>query len=101
MESTKNSPQKDVEVEVDIDVLEEEVETGKILLTENKNVINSRSGKTGVRGECGEGGGGGGGAKKIGGLSGCPVLSRCVCRLTLNYFLLITSIIQQLSNDIF
>ena len=78
MESTKNSLKKDeeVEVELDIDVLEEEIETGKILLTDNKNVINSKGDKGGVRGE---GGGGEGGVKKIGGLSGCPVLSRCVC----------------------
>jgi hypothetical protein len=79
MESTKSSLKKDEEVEVDIDVLEEEIETGKILLTDNKNAINSRSDKAGVRGE-GEGWGeGGGGVKRIGGLSGCPVLSRCVC----------------------
>ena len=75
MENTKISLKKDeeVEVDIDIDVLEEEIESGKILLTENKNVMNSRSDKAGVRG-----GGGGGEVKKIGGLSGCPVLSRCV-----------------------
>ena len=73
MESTKNTRRKDDQVEADIDVLEEEIETGKILLTDNKKDIDNRNDRTGVKV-----GDGGGGATKIGSCSGCPVLSRCV-----------------------